>query len=93
MPVQIPLPLRRRPLALAVKSVRSSRTHQTATPPLVVCEPSQRREKCQTARRRVDEADSSADAAQRQAAESIDEVNADIRELQDDVEQLERESR
>jgi hypothetical protein len=41
----------------------------------------------------VDEADSSADAAQRQTAESIDEVNADIRELQDDVERLERQSR
>jgi hypothetical protein len=41
----------------------------------------------------VDEADSSADAAQRQAAESIDEVNADVRELQDDVERLGRERR
>ena len=51
------------------------------------------RERVETLERRVAEADSSADAAQRQAAESNDEVNADIRELQDDVERLGRESR
>jgi len=38
----------------------------------------------------VDEANSSADAAQSQAAESVEEVNADIRELQNDVERASR---